>query len=622
VEQALDSLVLFPGAHYNAPVFSVRAETPPGGLGFLSSGNLGPQYQDALFEGEARDNFPGSPFADPREQFNGALFVFHPTSDRSRLDLSASPFVRASDGVFENNSDFDLMGDTSFLLGTNFGVLTDIQTGPDGNLYVVSLSGGSASIGGAVFEIYNRSALNPVHDTSLVANTATPHDSTGQALDPPEVVDPNLVNPWGISFSPTSPFWVANQGTGTSTLYAGDHLQPDGTVSPIMRNATVVTLPVPSGTVWNGSAADFHLSNGTAASFLFDTLGGSIYGWNGAIGSNPAELKNTITGAFYTGMAIGNNGSGNFLYAADDSPSRGGIDVFDTNFNRVTPGPTTFVFQDPNLPVGLTPWRPFNIQNLGGTLYVTYRNVSPGNQEFGGIVDAYDTNGNFLRRVVTGGLNAPWGLALAPAGFGNLGGALLVGNFGLGDGKINAFDPNTGQFLGYLTEDDGEPEAYEGLWAIAFGNGGSGGDQTALYFAAGINRTGAGSVSAREGLFGSIRFNSPSGPLPGQLTTLDEAPAQGVAPAGGGPRAAGLGLIAGTPSATPAVVPAPVASPAPLPAPVDGLTAAQIFGSGRTTEPDQGSAALGQVLVSDGAALTSVFQTDPALLEGATLAGL
>src|SRR5207245_9139622 len=161
----------------------------------------------------------------------------------------------------------------------------------------------------------------------------------------------------------------------------------------------------------------------------------------------------------------------------------------------------------------------FNIQDLNGTLYVTYRNSA--DPEHGGLVDAFDTNGNFVRRVVSGGVNAPWGLAIAPAGFGKFGGALLVGNFGFGDGKINAFDPNTGKFLGYVTDANGNPLAVGGLWGVAFGNGGSGGDPKALYFAAGINRVGAGSLSANDGLFGSIRFMASSGNSLLPATSID-----------------------------------------------------------------------------------------------------
>jgi hypothetical protein len=205
---------------------------------------------------------------------------------------------------------------------------------------------------------------------------------------------------------------------------------------------------------------------------------------------------------------MGSTAAGDFLYAANNS-SQNRIDVFDSSFHLVSGTPGSFVFVDPNLPgPGLSPYRPFNVQNLGGTLYVTYRNSA--DPEHGGIVDAYDTNGNFLRRVVSTGVNAPWGLALAPDGFGPFGGALLVGNFGLGDGKINAYDPNTGQFLGNLTDASGKPLQIEGLWALAFGNGGSGGDPSALYFNAGINRVGTGSFGAMDGLFGSIRLDPPA----------------------------------------------------------------------------------------------------------------
>jgi uncharacterized protein (TIGR03118 family) len=504
-EEALSRLVMLPGASYNAPVFSVRAEFPPAGLAFLNSSALGPQYQGALFEGEARD-FLTAPTLDL--QYDGALLVFRPNGDRTGLDFGGDPNVRTSDNVFQNFKDLDLNGDTSFLLGRGFGIGTDILTGPNGDLYVVS------ETKGLVLEIFSKAAVAPFQATNLVADTATPHDSTGKALAAPEIVDASLKNPWGMSFSSSSPFWVADQRTSVSTLYSGDHLQPDGTVSPIIKVGLTVTIPPradamqgsPTGTVRNNTT-DFKLLNGNPASFIFDGMDGTITAWNGG---TTAELKATIAGASYTGLAIGTSSSGsNFLYAANHSTGK--IDVFDKNFNLVTLGPGGN-FEDPNLPPG-SPFRAFNVQNLGGTLYVAYDKVvtSGGvtDREHDGIVDAFDTNGNFLRRVVTGGVNAPWGLALAPDNFGPLSGDLLVGNFGFGDGKINAYDPNTGQFLGNLTDANGNPLAIEGLWAIAFGNGGSGGDKNALYFAAGINRTGPNSFGALDGLFGSIRFDAP-----------------------------------------------------------------------------------------------------------------
>lgn len=291
--------------------------------------------------------------------------------------------------------------------------------------------------------------------------------------------DPNLKNPWGISFGPTSPFWVSDQVTGVATLYNGS-----GTPQSL-----IVTIPGgnPTGQVFN-STADFTLSAGGKALFLFATLDGNIAGWNSSLGTTAQTMVLGGPGTVYTGLALANNGAGNFLYAANNAG--GTIHVFDSTFT-----PTTLAgsFTDPGLPAGYTP---YNIQNLGGTLYVTYENESLG----GGVVDAFDVNGNFVRRISANGaggpLEAPWGLALAPAGFGEFGGALLVGNED--DGRISAFDPTTGAFLGQLLDENGQPIANTGLWGLTFGNGVSGGDMDTLYFAAGINEE-------VNGLFGSIR---------------------------------------------------------------------------------------------------------------------
>jgi uncharacterized protein (TIGR03118 family) len=523
-EQALSRLVMLPGASYNPPVFSVRAELPPAGLAFLNSAALGPQYQNALFEGEARDFSTAA-----GEEFDGGLFVFHPNSDRTGLDFGGDPNVRTTDNVFQNFRDFDLNGDTSFLLGEGFGIGTDIVTGPNGDLFVVS------ETKGLVLEIFSKEAVTPFQQKNLVASVSNPPGGA------PEITDTNLKNPWGISFSSASPFWVANQRTSTSTVYRGDVTQPDGSVSPIVVARAAVTIPPrqggtagsPTGTVFN-TTTDFKLANGSPANFIFDGLDGTITAWNGADG-NLAELKATVTGAAYTGLALGTNSAGaNLLYAANQATGK--IDVFDKNFQPVTLGPGSN-FEDPNLPPG-SPFRAFNVQNLGGTLYVAYDKVLTAangtvmDREHDGIVDAFDTDGHFLQRVVTGGVNAPWGLALAPPdGFGPFSGDLLVGNFGLGDGKINAYDPNTGQFLGNLTDASGNPLAIEGLWAIAFGNGGSGGDTNALYFAAGIHRTGANSFGAADGLFGAIRFAGPPPDGGGPTVTAGGDGAAGPAPA-------------------------------------------------------------------------------------------
>ena len=291
--------------------------------------------------------------------------------------------------------------------------------------------------------------------------------------------DPNLKNPWGIAMSATSPFWVSNQVSGNATLYnsAG---QPQ---------ALVVTVPGaggPTGQVFNPTS-DFALTTGGKAFFLFANLNGSISGWNPTQGTQAQVAAPTTPGAVYTGLALGNNGTANFLYAANAAGNK--IDVFNGSF-----APTSLAgsFADPNLPAGFTV---YNIQQVGGVLLVTYENEVSG----GGVVNAFDMNGNFLRRVSVnadgGPLDSPWGVTLAPSTFGPFGGALLVGNED--DGHISAFDFTTGAFLGQLLDTNGNPFANTGLWGLTFGNGGNGGDPSKLYFAAGINEE-------VNGLLGSI----------------------------------------------------------------------------------------------------------------------
>lgn len=290
------------------------------------------------------------------------------------------------------------------------------------------------------------------------------------------VTDPNLKNPWGISLSSGSPFWVSNQVTRTATLYNGAG-QTQSLVVAISGTGG------PTGQVFN-NAGTFQLSNGANAVFLFATLDGRIEGWNNAAGTSAITMVDRVT-AVYTGLAISGSGAGARLYAAN--AGAGVVDAYDSNFGLLA---NTFV--DPNLPSGFTP---YNIQNLGGTIFVTYENETSG----GGVVDAFDLNGNLLRRVTSntsgGTLDDPWGLAIAPASFGQFAGALLVGNEG--NGRISAFNPTTGTFLGQLKDQNGTAIANPGLWGLTFGNNGSGGDASVLYFAAGIqNQT--------QGLFGSI----------------------------------------------------------------------------------------------------------------------
>ena len=300
--------------------------------------------------------------------------------------------------------------------------------------------------------------------------------------------DPNLINPWGISNSATSPYWIADQGTGLSTVYNGA-----GAIT-----ALVVPIPGgggatagPTGTVDNTTAGAF-LVSGTAANFIFATLQGTIAArTTGATSSTVA----TVPGASFTGLALAINGSANYLYAAN-FVSGGGIQVFDSTF---APATLSGGFVDPNLPAG---YAPFNIQTIGTKLYVEYAKLGsgPGLPTGGlglGLVDVFDTNGNFLQRLITGGqLDAPWGITLAPAGFGSFGNDLLVGNFG--NGQINAFDPATGNFIGTIQSAAGTPLVNNGLWALEFGNGGAGSRPDSLYFTAGIG-------GEKQGLFGAIQ---------------------------------------------------------------------------------------------------------------------
>jgi uncharacterized protein (TIGR03118 family) len=327
--------------------------------------------------------------------------------------------------------------------------------------------------------------------TSLVA------DSAGTAA---LIVDTHLVNPWGIAFGATSPVWVGNNGSATSTLYDGN-----GKAQPTAAPKVVNLSPSPSstafgptGVVFNGSS-DFAVSAGAtsgASIFIFAGEGGMIAGWSPGVDATHAINKviNDTTGAVYTGLAIANNGTANFLYAADFHNAK--VDVFDAQFTQQATSPTAFPFTDATLPAG---YAPFNIQALktgtGGAtqLYVTYAKQSPPDNRSAatgaglGLVDVFDTNGRFVSHFVAAGghLNAPWGLALAPADFGSLSGTVLVGNFG--DGKINAFDPSTGNFVGPVAEAGGTGFAVPGLWGIAFGNDAANQPHNALFYAAGTN---------------------------------------------------------------------------------------------------------------------------------------
>jgi uncharacterized protein (TIGR03118 family) len=319
-------------------------------------------------------------------------------------------------------------------------------------------------------------------------NVYIQHNLVSDIAGMADVTDSHLVNPWGIAESASSPFWISNQGSATATVYNGSGTA-SATVVTIPAGATKQSLTGPTGQVQNSSTG-FVLSNGKAASFIFDTQDGTISAWNtGTVAA--VMVDNSASGAVYTGLAL--YAAGPTLYAANFNSGK--IEAYGTNFTAVT---SSGGFTDPNLPSG---YAPYNIQNLGGKLYVTYavQNAAKNGPVAGagnGIVDVFDTNGNFLQRAASNGpLNGPWGVGIAPAAFGAFAGDLLVGNFI--DGTINAFNPATGASLGALQAQGGTAIAIPGLWALTFGNGKSGGDVNTLYFAAGIQ-------SEAHGLLGSI----------------------------------------------------------------------------------------------------------------------
>ena len=321
------------------------------------------------------------------------------------------------------------------------------------------------------------------------------------------VLDPLLVNPWGIAATASSPFWVSNDGTSTSQLIRGDVGD-----APVVLNAGMptVTIPggLPTGAVANPVASDFVLPGACAsapcgANFLFASITGNISGWDPnapAAGSTTAVIAASQPGHTYTGLAYANNGSGNFLYAADFA--NGKIDVFNSSF-ALQPA-ASFPFADPTIPTtsGNT-YHPFNIQAIGGSLYVLYAKVgTDGHDEAGvgnGFVRRFNANGvrDLTFGINNGPLNSPWGVTLAPASFGIFGGALLVGNFGEGNPSIHAFNPTTGAFLGTIQNEAGDGIVIDELWALTFGNGGAGGDVNTLYFT-------AGTAEEEHGLFGKL----------------------------------------------------------------------------------------------------------------------
>lgn len=350
-----------------------------------------------------------------------------------------------------------------------------------------------------------------VMQTNLVSDGSVPATTT----------DPNLINPWGVSFGPTSPFWVSDNGSGVATIYNGS----GAPVSVGGQTAITVAAPPgqstpasPTGQVFNSTGSGFNVSaNGKTGSsvFLFATEDGTISGWNPTVDPSHTVLAVNNSqggnGAVYKGLAMGTSGGQTLLYAANFR--NGTVDVFNSNFNKVNS------FTDPSVPAGFAP---FNVQVLDNKLFVTFaeQNAAKHDDVAGvgnGFVDEFNLNGTLMSRVASGGaLDSPWGLAIAPSSFGTLAGDLLVGNFG--NGTINAYNPQTDQSLGQLNGSNGQPLTIGDLWALTPGNGSNGSDPNKIYFTAGLQ-------NEAHGLFGSLTPDpAPSAAAtPTPLTTMASA---------------------------------------------------------------------------------------------------
>jgi uncharacterized protein (TIGR03118 family) len=348
---------------------------------------------------------------------------------------------------------------------------------------------------------------------TLAAQGTTPpnnylvHNLVSDLANVADHQDKNLINPWGNAFGST-PFWIADNGTGLSTLYSGLGVP----------NATrIVNIPGPGGVMTGGhvtgamfnsfssNTAAFNVATGTPASFMFCTGDGVIVGWAGADANQAVALfDNSKSGANYTGCALGGTAAAPYIFAANFS--NGTVDVYDMNLNL---NPTAYAkaFVNTSIPAG---YAPYNVVNIGGQLYVTYaqQNTKKTESVFGagsGYVAVFNINGTLMSNLIMqGALNAPWGVALAPASFGAFGGDLLVGN--LGDGTINAFNPTTGAQVGTLDDPTGKPISIQGLWAIAFGSGAQSEDPGTLYFTAGPGTLGTATDPLfSHGLLGSVQ---------------------------------------------------------------------------------------------------------------------
>lgn len=352
--------------------------------------------------------------------------------------------------------------------------------------------------------------------TSGFADQALVSDKVG-VVATQTTIDANLSNPWGLATAPGRPFWVADNNSNLSTLYSGTgqiltHAITGSNDVGIAIPASAAGVPSnPTGQVFNGGGGFLIPTHAgqESALFMFDGEGGTIAAWakdRGATAFTAYDdgVANGANHAVYKGLALGTVNGATFLYATDLHNNK--VDVFDTTFNK--PAALQGKFIDPAIPAGFVP---FGIASLGGQLYVSYamQDAAKHDETTGpglGYIDVFDFNGNLVSQFASAGaLNAPWGMAIAPAGFGSLEGDLLVGNFG--DGKINVFTPSaTGLATskGALTVTNGGTVSIPGLWALVFGNGDADKPTTTLFYTAGF-------ADQTDGVFGSI---SPSTSVP------------------------------------------------------------------------------------------------------------
>jgi uncharacterized protein (TIGR03118 family) len=355
---------------------------------------------------------------------------------------------------------------------------------------------------------------------NLVSSITQPANSDGSTA----LLDRNLRNPWGLTRSSSSPWWVNLNATGNSAIYTGAGVPASGFPDPagsMFDNFVIVPPPgfappgttsAPTGVVFNGSSTDFLLDKGTpkgkSAAFIFVTEDGTISGWNPVVNLAPGAAPPSINGvlevdhsdngsnkgAVYKGATSGEINGKKYLYVTNFRSAR--VEVYDTNFQRVHLGEDAF--EDEAIPSGFAP---FNIQNIGGNLFVTYAKQNPEKHDDtpgpgNGFVDIYSTTGRLEGRLQHGPwLDSPWGVVWTPRDFGEFSNTILVGNFG--SGWIAAFNGFTYQFLGFMQNPDNSLVTIDGLWALTFGNGAGAGAANTLYFSAGIN-------GENEGLFGTL----------------------------------------------------------------------------------------------------------------------